>query len=212
VLQAEDSVASALYRHKTAVALAILLHKYGIADDTLIARANVGIDALNDAVALSDDFHRKSDALKAAFLRTSPAPLKRAPSLPDSLTFYRAGDVVSYQLDGSYYAAYVHRCARINESPIIEFYDAVFDHVPDVAELAGKRAKGARYNDGSERVSKFSVSGMKFMPDPAGQVMLVKACVDEMPDNGHLKESSGVYTVSDIFQIQSIVDRMFGEG
>jgi hypothetical protein len=212
VLQAEDTAASPLYRHKTAVALAILLHKYGIADDALIARANTGIDVLNDAVALSDDFHRKSDALKTAFLRTSPAPLKRAPGLPDSLSFYRAGDVLSFQLDGRFYAAYVHGCARINESPIIEFYDAVFHHVPTVAELARKPAKGGRYNDGSERVSKFSVSGMKFMPDPAGQVVLVKACVDETPDNGHLKESSGAYTVSDIFKIQSSVDRMFGQG
>src|SRR5258706_5374013 len=33
-------------------------------------------------------------------------------------------------------------CARTNQSPIVEFYDAVFDHVPQMAELADVRARG----------------------------------------------------------------------
>lgn len=209
VLNAGDDAVSALYRQKTVVALVILLHKYGIADAALTARANTAIDAMNDAVALSDDFHRKTGDIKTAFLRTPPAALKRAPGLPDSLTFYRAGDVVSYQLDGRYYAAYVHRCGGINESPVIEFYDAVFDHVPAIEALQGKTARGRRYNDGSIHIEMMSVAGMKFMPDPAGQIVLVKACVETPPDNSHLGERIGLYVVSDIFEIQESVDRMF---
>ncbi|MEN4917738.1 hypothetical protein ABE485_03650 [Achromobacter spanius] len=209
VLQAADDAASPLYRHKTAVALAILLHKYGIADAAIAARADAGIDALNDAVALSDDFHRKTDDIKTAFLRTPPAPLKRAPGLPDSLTFHRAGDVVSCQLDGRYYAAYVHRCASTNQSPVIEFYDAVHDHVPTIEELRDKRARGRRFNDGSVRIEHLSVAGMKFMPDPAGQIVLVKACVETPPDNSHLGKRVGLYVVSDIFDLQDSVDGMF---
>ena len=211
VLQAGDDAASPLYRHKTAVALAILLHKYGIADAVITDCADAAIDALNEAVALSDDFYRKTDPIKTAFLRTPPVPLKRAPGLPDSLTFYRAGDVVSYRLDGRHYAAYVHRCAQINQSPVIEFYDAVFDHVPGMDELQAKPARGRRYNDGSVRVERLSVAGMKFMPDPAGQFVLIKACVETPPDHGHLREPVGLYGVSDVFDLQESVDGMFGQ-
>lgn len=210
ILEADDETVAALYRHKTVVALAILLHKYGIADAGINARADAAIDALNDAVALSDDFHRKTADIKQAFLQTSPVALKRAPGLPDSLTFYRAGDVVSYQLNGRYYAAYVHKCAGINTSPVIEFYDAVFDHVPSIDALHDKPAKGRRYNDGDRRIERMSVTGMKFMPDPAGQVVLVKACVETPPDNSHLQKSTGLYVVSDIFDMQERVNGLFG--
>ncbi len=209
VLQAGDATATPRYRDTAAVALAIVLHKYGIADDAVNARADAGIDALNDAVALSDDFHRKTDAIKSALLRTPPVPLRRAPGQPDNLSFHRAGDVVSFQLDGRHHAAYVHGCARTNESPIVEFYDAVFDRLPTFAELAGTLARGVPCNDGRRHVSKFSVSGMKFVPDPAGQVVLVKAAVEAGPDNRALAPSVGLYTVSDIFQLQSQVATMF---
>ena len=212
VLQAGDDVATPLYRQTTAVALAILLHKYGIADAALNARAEAGIDALNEAVALSDDFFRKTDAIKDAFLRSPPVPLKRAPSQPDSLTFYRNGDIVSFQLDGRFHAAYVHRCARTNQSPVIEFYETTFTQVPEIAELLGTRAKGRRYNDGVERSSKYSVAGMKFLPDPAAQIVLVKACVDVPPTSGHLAEGVGEYAVLDIFKIQEVIDKAFGAG
>lgn len=210
VLQASDDTVAALYRQKTVVALAILLHKYGIADAAITTQADAAIDALNDAVALSDDFHRKTAGIKEAFLHTPPTPLKRAPGLPDSLTFYRAGDVVSYQLDGRYYAAYVHHCAGINTSPVIEFYDAVFDRVPSIDQLQDKPAKGRRYNDGSVRIERMAVAGMKFMPDPAGQIVLVKACVETPPDNSHLKKSVGLNVVSDILDMQERVDGLFG--
>jgi hypothetical protein len=179
VLQAGDAKASALYRHKTALALAIVLHRNGLADAGLNAAARTAIDALNAEVAL---------------------------------TFYRAADVVAMELDGRFYAMYVHGCARTNQSPIVEFYDAVFDHVPQMTELAGVRARGRRYNDGVGRVARFSVSGLKFLPDPAGQFTLVKACVETPPDPGPLQKGDWLYTVSDIFELQPEVDTMFGAG
>jgi hypothetical protein len=45
VLQAGDAKASALYRHKTALALAIVLHRNGLADAGLNAAARTAIDA-----------------------------------------------------------------------------------------------------------------------------------------------------------------------
>jgi len=116
------------------------------------------------------------------------------------------------ELDGRFHALYVHGCARTNQSPIVEFYDAVFDHVPQMAELADVRARGRRYNDGVGRVARFSISGLKFLPDPAGQFTLVKACVETPPDPGHLQKGDWLYTVSDIFELQSEVDTMFGPG
>ncbi|WP_257221258.1 hypothetical protein [Delftia sp. 60] len=212
VLQADDAKATALYRHKTALALAIVLHRNGLADAGLNTAARTAIDSLNAEVALSDDFFRKSAQIRQDFLDTPPAPPKRSPGLPDSLTFYRAADVVAMELDGRFYALYVHGCARTNQSPIVEFYDAVFDHLPQMAELADVRARGRRYNDGVGRVARFSISGLKFLPDPAGQFTLVKACVETPPDPGHLQKGDWLYTVSDIFELQSEVDSMFGPG
>ena len=100
--------------------------------------------------------------------------------------------VVAMELDGRFHALYVHGCARTNQSPIVEFYDAVFDHVPQMAELADVRARGRRYNDGVGRVARFSISGLKFLPDPASQFTLVKACVETPPDPGHLQPSSSI--------------------
>lgn len=212
VLQADDAKATALYRHKAALALAIVLHRNGIADAGLNAAARTAIDQLNAEVALSDDFFRKSAQIRKDFLDTPPAPLKRAPVQPDSLSFYRAADVVAIELDGRFHVLYVHGCASTNQSPIVEFYDAVFDRLPQIGELAGVRAKGRRYNDGVERVSRFSVAGMKFLPDPAGQLTLVKACVETPPDTGHLQKGVGLYTVSDILRLQADMDAMFGPG
>lgn len=63
-------------------------------------------------------------------------------------------------------------------------------------------ASGWSYDDGTARVSRYCVAGMKFLPDLANQIKLVSACVDNPPSNGHLKKSAGLYTVSDVFQIQ----------
>lgn len=196
------------YKQKTTIALCVQLHKYGFADKNLTAKSLKAIDDLNKAVALSDDFFRKSDEIKS-MISSIPIQLKRKPTIPESITFYRAKDVVSFQLDNKYYAAYIHELIGINQSPILEFYNGIFDKVPTIKELDKLKAKGQVYNDGIERVSHFSVSGMKFLPDLANQIQLISACVEKQPSNEHLKKPDWQFTSSDLFKIQSVLNQMF---
>ena len=210
VLNATDEVPDS-YKQKTEVALATLLHKYGFADTDITDKAIQAIDALNNAVVLSDSFYHQSGKIKN-FLQSVPVPLSRKPSLPGNTTFYRAKDVVSIQLDGRFYAAYIHKLANPNESPVIEFYEGVFDSPPTLDALKNTKATGQVYNDGIERISKFSVAGMKFMPDLANQIQLISACVNEPPSNKHLADSVGLYTMRDLFEIQEVIVKMFHSG
>jgi hypothetical protein len=210
VLNAGKDEVADLYKQKTFLALAVVLRKYGVADKAITKKALAAIDKLNKAVALSGDFFRKTDRIKA-LIESEPEPLKRRPSYRDSLTFYRAGDVVSIQLGDLYYAAYVHEILRFNEAPLIELYDAVFDRRPVLEEVLGKRAKGGYYNDGSERVEKFSVAGMRNVPDLANQFVLIGSGIKEVPSTSHLKEPVGLYSVMDLFGLLAAMQRMFRE-
>ncbi len=207
VLFADEGI-SATYKQKTIIALAVLLHKYGFADKFITKNALQAIDKLNKDIALSDDFFRKSNEIKA-FINSMPAPLKRKPAIAESITFYRAEDVVSIQLEGKFYAAYIHQLSGPNESPIIELYDGVFSKVPTLNELGKLNAKGRIYNDGKERICLFSINGMKYLPDPANQIQLISACVEKRPSNEHLTESVGLYAVLDIFRLQGVIKEMF---
>ncbi|NML23529.1 hypothetical protein HHL16_21805 [Pseudoflavitalea sp. G-6-1-2] len=207
VLKAGDTV-SVHYKKKTVLALAVLLHKYGFTDNNITAESLQAIDDLNADVVLDDDFFRKSEEIKK-FLTAEPVKLKRKPTVPENITFYRPKDVISIQLDNRYYAAYIHRLSAPNESTVIEFYDGIFDHVPTLAELERLQAKGQKFNDGLERVANFSICGLKFLPDLANQVQLISACIETKPSNSHLSESIGLYTVKDIFMIQDDITAMF---
>ncbi|SDH19509.1 hypothetical protein [Chitinophaga filiformis] len=77
--------------------------------------------------------------------------------------------------------------------------------------LENIKAKGQVYNDGVGRISKYSVAGMKFLPDLANQIKLVSACVETPPSNKDLQKPVGLYAVSDIFEIQDDIKRLFGE-
>ncbi|MCL1918614.1 MAG: hypothetical protein FWG14_09925 [Peptococcaceae bacterium] len=204
VLLASDEGVSPLYKAKTILAMVTLLHKYGFADPALTEQALVAIDELNEAVALSDEFYRRSPMFKNE-LREAPTPLKRKPPYQDGMTFYRAEDVIALQLDGHYYAAYVRELAGTNECPVIEFYGHVFDHVPTINELVGLPAQG--YSDGT--IARFSVSGIKYQPDPANQITLVGACSAEIPDSSQLDKPVGLYVVTDIFSIQHTIRCLF---
>lgn len=208
VLQAATSDVSDNYKQKTILAIAISLHKYGLADKAITAAAIKSIDDLNASVALSDDFFRKSDEIKA-FISNPPTELKRKPGLPDSITFYRPKDVISIQLGNQYFGAYIHAHSSPNESPVIEFYDGIFGKEPSLQDLEKAGAKGRTYNDGVARIAKFSVAGMKFLPDLANQIKLVSACVATLPSNKHLEKPAGLYTVSDIFEIQDDIKALF---
>lgn len=208
VLNADADVVESIYKQKTFVALAVLLHKYGISDKNIIIKSLNSIDELNNAVALSDDFFRKTDQIKALIV-SPPAPLKRCPSVRESLTFHRAGDVVAIQVDNQFYAAYVHEILNFHESPLIELYDAVFAHRPTLAEVQGRRAKGRYYNDESERIEKVSVAGMRNVPDLAKQIHLIGSGVNEKPSTSHLQKPIGLYCVSDLFALLTSLPTMF---
>lgn len=197
------------YKQKAQLALALLLHKYGLADPLLTQKALAAIGQLNAAVVLSDDFFRKSDEI-AGLLSMPPQPMKRRPSLPETMTFYRAKDVVAIELEGRFYAAYIHQITGLNESPVLEFYRGVFGQLPSLRELEQLPAIGQIYNDGTERISHFAISGMKYQPDPAAQVSLIASCVETAPANSQLKESVGLYALTDLFRIQATIDKMFG--
>ncbi len=210
VLNAGKDEVADLYKQKTFLALAVVLHKYGVADKAISKMALAAIDKLNRAVALSDDFFRKTDLIKA-LIESPPEPLKRRPSHRDSLTFYRAGDIVSIQLGERYHAAYVHEILNFNEKPLMELYDAAFDRRPALEEVLGRRAKGGHYDDGLERVEKFSVAGMRNVPDLANQFVLLGSGIKEMPSSSHLKEPVGLYSVMDLFGLMAAMQRMFRE-
>ncbi|RZJ49365.1 MAG: hypothetical protein EOO44_18415 [Flavobacterium sp.] len=208
VLNADKTEVTDNYKNITVLALAIILHKYGLTDPEILEQAIKAIDTLNKNVVLSDDFFRKSDQIKQ-FISSAPTALKRKPSLPDSITFYRPKDVIAIQLEKHFYCAYIHKNARPNESPIIEFYDKRFDKVPEIQELENVAAKGQLYNDGIIRISKYSVSGLKFLPDTANQIKLISSDVLNPPSNAHLEEPVGLYAVMDIFEIQNEIERLF---
>jgi len=211
LLLAETGLAK-YYKEKVYVILATLLHKYGFSDKHITEKALEAIDVLNDNVVLSDDFFRKSPKIKE-FLKTKPTALKRKPSRQKNTTFFRENDLVSINIDNTYYIAFVHKLTGVNESPVIEFYDETFNRPPKLEDIKIKKARGQQYNDGMVHASKFAIYGMKYQPDLANQIHLLSASENSAmaPDSSHLEESIGVYTVSNLFTIQDTIRKMFSK-
>ena len=99
--------------------------------------------------------------------------------------------------------------ASTNECPVIEFYDGVFDHVPSLEEIQKLPARGAHYQDGRVRISRYAVAQMKYLPDPANQVKLIAAAVAQPPSGKHLEASVGLYELTDIFTLQKALEYLF---
>ena len=211
VIMADIGIAQ-YYKEKVVLTLATLFHKYGLSDKSITDEAIKAIDILNDNIVLSDDFFNKSGRIKD-FLRTKPSELKRKPRKPDNLTFFRANDIVSIKLDTKYYVAYIHKLTGVNEAPILEFYDGVFEEIPKMEELNKLRAKGQKFNDGKIRIANFAIYGMKYQPDLAGQIHLIGSDENSelKPNNSALEESIGLFTVSNLFFIQDTIKKMFHE-
>lgn len=207
ILEGSAEEVSAGYADKTALALALLLHKHGMAEPALTLRAVQAIDKLNAAVALSDAFFKNSDAIKV-LLASPPVALKKRPSTRDNLTFLRAQDVIAIQLGQYFYAAYVHEISGFNEYPIIELYEGRFDSRPATADVQGRAAWGETYNDGLTRISMHAVFGMRHVPDPANQFHLIASGITTVPERGSLLPSVGLFTVSDLFQLQKLLKKI----
>ena len=99
----------------------------------------------------------------------------------------------------------------MNESPVIEFYDLVFNKKPKIEALSELRAKGQKYNDGKSRKANFAIYGMTYQPDLANQIHLIKSCNESemLPASSHPEEAIGLHTVSDLFTIQDTIRKCF---
>lgn len=188
---------SDIYAAQCWLALATLLHKYGITHPKSCEKALVAIDLLNDKVVLADSFFHQADAMKA-FLGTEPVIPKKKPGSPKALTFYREGDLLAIRYQDIYLAAYVYRIQAPNAYPLIGFYQAVFDQLPTTEELLATPAAG----DAAGRVNRLYLPGLTYLPDPAGQVILVDSAIRTPPDETHLKDPIGLGTMYSLSNLQ----------
>ncbi|NGM12717.1 hypothetical protein [Verrucosispora sioxanthis] len=202
LLDAADTAAET--RHRGWVAMAVLLHRYGLADEAVTAHASAAIDSLNRDVVLSDAFARQSPAVKD-FLATPPPPLTRRPRRPGTLTLLRPGDVVSIQVEASFYAAFVRQVAGGNEYPVIEFYSGRFQQPPTLNELSGRAA--ARDRGGA----RFGVVGLTYLPDPANQVRALASQHPQPPLGNEPGPGEGRYTMTDIIRLQRAIVSLLSE-
>jgi hypothetical protein len=212
VLQAKSTEVTKNYKAKTSLALAVLLHKYGFTDAKLTKEAIAAIDYLNDTVALGDVLYHKTSEIKALLLST-PISLKRAPAFPkETNTFYREGDILSFQLGQHFYAVYVHGASGRGSS-IWEFYDAVFSKLPTLDQLKNVSAKGQFFNDGTQGRALFKIFGTQFSVDPANQILLIDSAIANKPSHHHLGAGIGSDGGAgvDLFSLQEhLQDKEFG--
>lgn len=195
------------FREIARVAAAVMLHKYGFHEKKCTERALAAIDNLNHQVVLSDYFFRHADQAKS-LIESAPIPLKRRPAVPTAVTFWREGDIVSYLLDGRYYAIYVHEIERGNTAPIVEFFDIRLDRPPTASDVIGANARGAPYYKGGRRVKKYAAYGMRGNPDLANQFKMIQAGWDTPPLQAHLMPDKG-YTLTDIFELADCIEYDF---
>ena len=185
------------------LALATLLHKYGISHPQSREKALTSIDLLNDKVVLADSFFHQSAAMKA-FLDTAPVIPNKKPGLPKALTFYREGDLLAIRHQDVYLAAYVYRIQAPNAYPLIGFYQAVFDQLPTTEELLAAPAAG----DAAGRINRLYLPGLTYLPDPAGQVILVDSAIRTPPDETHLKDPIGLGTMYSLSNLQRDLEQL----
>lgn len=197
ILDSDDTITTPLYRQKTALALATALHQQGFHSPELTTTAIAAITALNDAVALSDHFHRRSGEI-GDLLQSSPVMPTRRPGHQKGRTLWRAGDVASVQVDDQYHAMYVLEVSH--GAPIVEFYDYLHRDAPTLDTLRQRHARGTRSADEGSYLDRHALFGLVHQPDPANQFVLLGSAA-EGPDNRHLRRHDGLYTVSDMFRI-----------
>ena len=182
------------YQDNIWVAIVTLMHKYGLNIDAYLPKAFAAIDRLNERVVLSDAFHRQTEDIKA-FLQTPPPALKRKPGHRASTTYYRRGDVLSIQVEDFYFGAIIDKIHGINEAPIIRLYVPVYDRQPTLEEVLGSQPQGGR----------IGVFGLTYMPDLAGQVILLGACQEPpevIPEPGSfLALNPNAFIVTDLFKM-----------
>jgi len=196
ILDSDDTVATPLYRHTTALALATALHQQGIQSPALAAKALAAIKALNKAVALSDHFYRKSPDI-VRLLKSAPVMPVRRPGLQKSLTRWRAGDVASMQVDDHYHALYVLEIS--DGAPVVAFYDYLDRTPPTLERLANVPERGTSRTPENSCLDRRALYGLVHQPDPANQFVLLASGADA-PDNSRLMRGDALETITDVFR------------
>lgn len=195
-LQADPAEVAPLYVHKAALALAVCLHRQGFADTQRTAAAVAAVEALNEAVALSDAFYRRSPEIVALLQSPASMPARR-PSTPKQQAAWRAGDVVAMQVADRYHAFHVLQLS--SGAPLVEFYDIAQASPFTWEQLRGVAARGQRLNDGRHFVRRYDMFAMSPQPDPANQFRLLASGIMSGPDNRHLIPTESLGTATDIF-------------
>lgn len=209
VLNASGEVATDHYKDLICLALAVMLHRHGFKDDGLTHGALRAVDRLNDQVVLSDAFYRQREAIKA-LLVSPPTALSRRPARSKDQTFWRAGDAASVQIGEWFYGIYVLEILGNHEAPIVEIYDFASRQRPSPADLLQCRAKGQRYNDGQQRISRHAAYGLRDLPDRANQFQIIASGV-AAPGTDHLQPSVGLFAVSDHFRLLRDIQALFAQ-
>ena len=192
------------------IVLAIILHKYGFQVQKITDAAIESIERLNKKTILSDSFFHKEDEIKS-FLIDKPKELTRYPRQAWPLTYYRPKDIVSFEVDGKYIAAYVYGYS--SSAPIVAFFDLIFEKPPFVEQLVGQRAYGKSYAE-SERpdikyFEKYAINGMTYIPDPAEQITIIASAIDIELDITGMEESNSICThieLDDVREIFKIIE------
>lgn len=185
--------------HRVAIALATCLHKVGLIEPSLTERALRGIDELNDAVWLSDEFARQSPAY-ADLLRSTPPALSKAPAVREPLTFTRPGDLLAINTTRGYVLAHVHGDTGTNEAPILELYRQIYPVLPAADQVVGTQAAGEQLGNGPVTNSHIAVVGLRHIPDPADQILLLASGQNRTPDTSHLTTKDYLHTRMSLYE------------
>lgn len=196
--------------YKVAIVLATALHEVGLVDRELTELAADGIHALNDAVWLSEDFQRRTNDM-IGLLSSPPVALVRKPTTREIITFTRSGDLLAIRLRNHWVVGYVHIVDGPNVHPHIELYERTFAERPDASEVVGTRAWGYTYQGRDQaNVTRHIVSGLRHLPDPAGQIHLIASGVGVPPDNAHLRDERIIGTHVDLFELLEMARSVCG--
>lgn len=193
--------------HQVALALATCLHQVGLVDDALTARAVAGIAELNDGVWLSDAFERQSAEI-VALLHSQPEPLTRRPPTRENITFTRPGDLLAIRSGDRYVVGQVLADTATNQAPVIELYETTFAEPPAPEDVVGTRAAGETLGNNPPSQMRMAAFGLRHIPDPAEQMILIGVGQTTRPDNSHLVDRDYMWTGLDLYEFLDRVARV----
>ncbi|MGD8214514.1 hypothetical protein [Aestuariimicrobium sp. Y1814] len=83
----------------------------------------------------------------------------------------------------------------------MELYETTFAQLPGPDDVVGSRAAGEQRGDGPASVSVLGVFGLRHIPDPAEQIVLIDVAQKTLPDRSHLVDRGVGWTGSDLYDL-----------